>query len=93
MTQGRIKDAFEFEDIHGQSVMKNVIPYYGKQEMDVIAEAVLFLMQALFYQYQQKQAEKLRQARKAQLKNQKYREQINALEDVESTNYDMGLGD
>lgn len=93
MTQGRIKDAFEFENIHGQSVMKNVIPYYGKQEMDVIAEAVVFLMQALFYQYQQKQAEKLRQARKAQLKNQKYREQINAPEAAESTNYDMGLGD
>lgn len=93
MTQGRIKDAFEFENIHGQSVMKNVIPYYGKQAMDVIAEAVVFLMQALFYQYQQKQAEKLRQARKAQLKNQKYREQINAPEAAESTNYDMGLGD
>lgn len=93
MTQGRIKDAFEFENIHGQSVMKNVIPYYGKQAMDVIAEAVVFLMQALVYQYQQKQAEKLRQARKAQLKNQKYREQINAPEAVESTNYDIGLGD
>lgn len=93
MTQGRIKDAFEFENIHGQSVMKNVIPYYGKQAMDVIAEAVVFLMQALIYQYQQKQAEKLRQARKAQLKNQKYREQINAPEAVESISYDMGLGD
>ncbi len=73
--------------------MKNVIPYYGKQAMDVIAEAVVFLMQALIYQYQQKQAEKLRQARKAQLKNQKFREQINAPEAAESTNYDMGLGD
>lgn len=93
MTQGRIKDAFKFENIHGQSVMKDVIPYYGKQAMDVIAVAVVFLMQAWFYQYQQEQAEKLRQARRAQLKNQKYREQINAPEAVESTNYDMGLGD
>lgn len=92
MTPARIKDAFELENIHGQSVMKNVIPYYGKQAMDVIAEAVVLLLQALIYQYQQKQADKLRQARKAQLKNQKYREKINAPEAAESTNYDIGLG-
>lgn len=93
MTQTMIENTFSYQDVHGKSVMKDVLPYYGNAAKPGMLEAIQCLIQALIYTYRQIQAEKTRQIRKAQLHNQKYREQINAPEDVESTNYDMGLGD
>ena len=81
MTQSKIENTFSYQDIHGKSVTKDVLPYYGDGAKKGMLEAFQCLIRALIYTYRQIQAEKTRQVRKAQLHNQMYREKVNAIDE------------
>lgn len=80
-TQSKIENTFSYQDIHGKSVTKDVLPYYGDGAKKGMLEAFQCLIRALIYTYRQIQAEKTRQVRKAQLHNQMYREKVNAIDE------------